>query len=112
MPPRSPVQQGQNSENENRETPCRRGRKKVKANKAKVYRDLLAIQKKLQVAQKKMEKYKKRCTRLSGQLSKLDSPKQKTKKQMKLQPKSLKKTLLFHNVVLSELKKKNTNKLE
>jgi len=53
-----------------------------------------------------MEKYKKRCTRLSGQLSKLDSPKQKTKKQMKLQPKSLKKTLLFHNVVLSELKNK------
>lgn len=71
------MQQGQNSENANRETPCRRGRKKVKANKAKVYRDLFAIQKKLQMAQKKMEKCKKRCTRLSGRLSQLDSPKQK-----------------------------------
>lgn len=36
IPPRSPVQQGQNSENANHETPSRRGRKKVKANKAKV----------------------------------------------------------------------------
>ncbi|XP_045063797.1 uncharacterized protein LOC123481960 [Coregonus clupeaformis] len=83
-------------------TPQRkRGRKKVAKAKAKVYRDLNDIKQKLEDALRKVEKYKKISNRLKKNLGILESPKMKTKQQMQQESKQLKKTLLFHNGVVS-----------
>ncbi|XP_045062811.1 uncharacterized protein LOC121537485 [Coregonus clupeaformis] len=91
-------------------TPQRkRGRKKVAKAKAKVYRDLNDIKQKLEDALRKVEKYKKRSNRLKKNLGILESPKMKTKQQMQQESKQLKKTLLFHNTIMSEIRKKYQN---
>ena len=78
----------------------------MRANRAKAYRDLAEYHLKLEHALRKVEKYKKRYQRLSEKLKTSESPKMKVKQQMQLKPKALRRTLLFQNVVLSQLKKK------
>ena len=104
-PPTSPIGQEEH-ENEVPTSNHMRGRKIVRANRAKAYRDLAEYHLKLEHALRKVEKYKKRYQRLSEKLKTSESPKMKVKQQMQLKPKALRRTLLFQNVVLSQLKKK------
>lgn len=77
--------------------------------KHQVYRDLNHIKEKLEDALRKVEKYKKRSNRLRKNLGTLESPKMKTKQQMQQGSKQLKKTLLFHNTIMSEIRKTYQN---
>ena len=81
------------------------GRKKVGRTRSKTYRDLCVSNAKLDNALRSVEKYRKRYDRLLKKIHKLDSPNAKTKCQMATQ-KNLRRTLLFHNAIMSELREK------
>lgn len=68
------------------QTPQQRGRKKVTRNRSKVYRDLCKANHKLNNALRKVEKYKKRYERLSKMVKPQESPRSKSKQQMKSKP--------------------------
>ena len=115
-PPESPIGQEHNEvpisedspePSDSHETPHHiRGRRKVRANRAKAYRDLAESNLKLERAMRNVQRYKKRYQRLAEKLNASETPKKKLKHQMQLNPKALRRTLLFQNVVLSELRKK------
>ena len=85
----------------------RRGRKTVRKNRAKVYRDLAAVKEKLVKQQRLSEKYKKRLQRLQ-QKTATDSPRGKTKGLLKNQKvtSDVRKTLLFHNALIAGIMQK------
>lgn len=73
--------------------------------------DLNEAKAKLEKALRRVEKYKKRCHRLQNKMEqngtpKVETPKSKTKQQLKQGPKQLRRTLLFHNSIISEIKAK------
>lgn len=82
----------------------KRGRKKVKNRQTKTYKDLTNAQTKLKKALTKVERYKKRCSRLSKMMHPEDSPQTKARRQSRTSQRQIGKVLLFHNVVMEELK--------
>ena len=117
-PPESPDVQAQ--DNQNRDVPCARnerggkadsiqtpkqiGRKKVNRNRRKVYHDLQKSQKKLENALQKVDKYRKRLDRLTKKHTTEQSPRTKARKQMRGGHGNLRKTLVFHNTLVSQLR--------
>lgn len=83
-----------------------RGRKKVRREKAKVYRDNAILKVKLSNATKTAEKYRKQAER-SRKLGLTETPRRKTNKLLRGSSVSaeVKKTLLFHNCLMSEINK-------
>lgn len=65
---------------------------------------------KLAHALRKAEKYKKRSDRLKRKMELIESPKRRTKKQINQSTTQLKRTLLFHNTIISEIRKKVENR--
>lgn len=88
----------------------RRGRKNVAKGRAQAYRDLNEMKEKLAHALRKAEKYKKRSDRLKRKMELIEPPKRRTKKQINQSTTQLKRTLLFHNTIISEIRKKVENR--
>ena len=117
-PPESPDVQAQ--DNQNRDVPCarnerggkadsiqtpkQRGRKKVNRNRRKVYHDLQKSQKKLENALQKVDKYRKRLDRLTKKHTTEQSPRTKARKQMRGGHGNLRRTHVFHNTLVSQLR--------
>lgn len=68
------------------------------------------MKEKLAHALRKAEKYKKRSDRLTRKMELIESPKRRTKKQINQSTTQLKRTLLFHNTIISEIRKKVENR--
>lgn len=81
------------------------GRKRVKAERAKCYRDIQNLKMKLKKSEMKADKYRKRLARLSHQT---ESPRSLTKQMLKTSEvtPSVRQSLLFHNTLVSEIRKK------
>lgn len=86
-----------------------RGRKKVLRNRSKVYAALYKSKAMLGKALQKAEMYRKRYDRLMKKVKQADSPNAKSKKQMATPPHTLRRTLVFHNALLAELRDRYEN---
>ena len=84
------------------------GRKLKNRSKSKAQRKVVLLQKQLTQEKKKADMYRKRLERLSKRENKVqDTPRSKTRNLLRhLSQKTVKKTLLFHNVLLDAIKQK------
>jgi hypothetical protein len=87
----------------------KRGRKKVKKRQSKMYLELKDAKFKLKKALASVEKYRKRCLRLSKTKHPTDSPQTKARHQSHTSQRQIRKVLLFHNVIMAELKESSNS---
>ncbi|XP_038063032.1 uncharacterized protein LOC119733721 [Patiria miniata] len=86
-----------------------RGRKKVKRDRAKAYRQVEASKRKLKQQVRLVARWKKRYSRIKEQLLEMgDSPRSKTRKLLRhcVVDRDVTKELVFHHVLLDELREK------
>ena len=83
----------------------KRGRKKVKQNRARCYKRINKLERQLQMKAKQINKYKQRLSRLN-RLEKKDSPRTKTRKLLRhfSVDSKVRKTLTFHHALVNDLR--------
>ncbi|KAK0131149.1 hypothetical protein N1851_034155 [Merluccius polli] len=74
-----------------------------------MYLELTDAKFKLKKALASVEKYRKRCLRLSKTKHPTDSPQTKARHQSQTSQRQIRKVLLFHNVIMAELKKSSNS---
>lgn len=87
------------------------GRKKVRRDKSKCYKDIARLNAQLQIVRRQAEKYKKRYQRLTSKKAH-NTPRSKTRKMLlgcRVNA-SVKRSLLFHNVTVAAIKEKYAEK--